>query len=156
MDGLTEASGSTLNRLDSKLVILSKIDKLRNNTRSRKVQELISLDEGGAQTANRRKAQGLTPIGEDKLVETALTNLLGWSRIWREIRTLDIDRNGFIERQEFEQLLRDQYPLELEKYSFLDFLDKYPCSYDDNLINYLPIKNALNARISKILQEQRE
>ena len=92
MDSVTDTSGSTLNQLEAKLVVLTKLDKLRSNTRSRKVQELISLDEDGAQSANRRKAQGLKPVGEDKLVETALTNLLGWSKIWREIRLLSSNR----------------------------------------------------------------
>lgn len=35
-------------------------------------------------------------------------------------------------------------------------MDKYPCSYDANLMNYLPIKNTLNGKISQIIQEERE
>lgn len=55
MDSISESSGATANQLESKLVVLTKIDRLRNNTRSRKIQELILLDEDGAQTARERK-----------------------------------------------------------------------------------------------------
>lgn len=48
MDAMTEASGSTVNRLEAKLVDLTKIGKLRGNSRNLKVQELILLDEDGA------------------------------------------------------------------------------------------------------------
>jgi hypothetical protein len=156
LDSCSDHSGATSTQHDAKLIVLSKLEKLRSNTRGQRVKELISLDEDGVQMAIQKKIQGLKPAGEEQLIEIALSNLLGWSKIWREIRTLDIDRNGFIERHEFEQLLRDTYPFELQPYSLIGYLEKYPCSYDANLINYLPIKNALNARIAKIIQEQRE
>ena len=94
--------------------MVSKLEKLRNNTRDNKVKALISLDEDDTEYAKRRKAHGQKAVGEERLVEVALGNLLGWSKIWREIRTLDIDRNGFIEKHELDQLLRDQFPVELE------------------------------------------
>lgn len=151
-ESVSELSSATL---DKKLVLMTKLEKLRNNTRDNKVKALISLDEDDAENAKRKKMLGQKPVNEQMLVETAMTNLLSWSKVWREIRTLDIDRNGFIEKHELEQLLRDQFPVELEKYSFFDYFEKYPCSYDPNLVNYLPIKNALNSKITLILLEQK-
>jgi len=156
VEGASENSGGYLAQLDAKLVVLSKMEKLRRNTRGRKIQELISLDEDGAFVTGQKKTQGGKPISEDLLVDIALTNLLGWSSIWREIRALDIDRNGLIEKEGLEQLLRDQYPLQLEKYSFVAYFKQHPCSYDESLMNYVPIKTALNARIARRVQEQRE
>lgn len=121
VEGASENSGGYLAQLDAKFVVLSKMEKLRRNTRGRKIQELISLDEDGTLITELKKTQGRQPISEDLLVDIALTNLLGWSSIWREIRTLDIDRNGFIEKEGLEQLLRDQYPLKLEKFSFVAY-----------------------------------
>ena len=51
MDGTSDNSGWTASHLDAKFVVLAKLEKLRNNSRGRKVQELISLDEDGAQLA---------------------------------------------------------------------------------------------------------
>ena len=152
-ESLSDLSIATL---DKRLVMLNKLERLRNNTTTDKVRALISLDEDEAELTRKRQTQGQKPIGEEILVEVAMTNLLGWSKIWREIRTLDIDRNGFIEKYELEQLMRDHFSADLEPYSFYSYFEKYPCSYDANLVNYLPIKNALNQKITMILLEQKQ
>jgi cysteine sulfinate desulfinase/cysteine desulfurase-like protein len=39
-----------------------------------------------------------------------LTNLKGCQDIWRNVKNLDIDKNGFISTKELEDLIRDYYP----------------------------------------------
>lgn len=56
MDGISDLSTAAL---DQKLIILTKLERLRNDYRGKRTQELISLDEDGADIAARRKAQGL-------------------------------------------------------------------------------------------------
>lgn len=64
-ESVSELSVGTL---DKKMILMTKFEKLRNNTRDNKVKALISLDEDDAENAKRKKMQGQKPVGEELLV----------------------------------------------------------------------------------------
>ena len=54
-DSVSDLSSATL---DKRMVMLNKLEKLRNNTRTSKVKALISLEEDDADNARKKRSQG--------------------------------------------------------------------------------------------------
>lgn len=59
-----------------------------------------------------------------------------WGGIWRSIKGIDKDQNGFVTGDELEMLFREYFPLELDKKSLLKFFKKYRSIQNKSLINY--------------------
>ena len=85
----------------------------------------------------------------------ALTNLLAWSSIWKNVRKTDSDSNGMIEVQEFSALFKDYFPEFFDGKSISAYLKQYQASYDENLINYRLIKEQINNKIRERLKEMK-
>lgn len=86
----------------------------------------------------------------------ALSNTLKWSEIWRNVKKLDIDNNGFIDQTDFENLLRDCFPSKLDGVSLYEFFKRWEASFDETLLNYKPLKTEINTKLQKIVKERKE
>jgi len=75
-------------------------------------------------------------------------NANNWNLIWRAVKSLDIDRNGFLQINELENCFRDYFPLELEGKSAIHYFRKFGTDHDKDLVNYRKIKlGILDSRI---------
>lgn len=78
----------------------------------------------------------------------ALNDTLAWSEVWRNVKKLDIDNNGFIEQQDFENLIKDFYPTKTENTSFYNLFKRWEASFDETLLNYRPLKTEINSKVA--------
>ena len=75
--------------------------------------------------ADLTKNKGLIQLDSDALIEMALTNLLAWSSIWRQVRKTDCDSNGMIDEEEFRGMFKDHFPEFFEGKSISAYLKKF-------------------------------
>jgi hypothetical protein len=84
-----------------------------------------------------------------------LTNLKGCQDVWRSVKNLDIDKNGFISIQELGDLFKDYFPKEMVGKSLSNYFRKHISNYDKTLINYKPIKAEITSELTKRVQEMK-
>ena len=70
-------------------------------------------------------------------------NANNWNQVWRAVKGLDIDKNGFLQINELEDCFRDYFPLELEGKSAIHFFRKFGTDHDKDLVNYRKIKASI-------------
>ena len=86
----------------------------------------------------------------------ALSNILAWSNVWRNVKQLDKDKNGFIDKTDFQQLIQDYFPKQMEGNSLYLYCKQNESSFDKKLLNYLQIKQKINSEVTLKLKELKE
>jgi len=56
---------------------------------------------------------GLQQVDAKFLAALAIKNSNNWNLVWKAVRQMDHDRNGFIELEELESVLRENFYYEL-------------------------------------------
>lgn len=77
----------------------------------------------------------------------AASKKANWGGIWRSIRKIDKDSNGFVTIEELEEIFREWFPVELEGKTPYSYFRKFSAVSNKNLINYKPIKEKINKLI---------
>ena len=55
----------------------------------------------------------------------AINKKARWGGIWRSIKTIDKDSNGYVTIDELEEIFREQFPLELDNRSLYHYFKKF-------------------------------
>ena len=63
--------------------------------------------------------------------------------VWRSIKDIDNDKNGFLDVSELEQCFREHFAPELEGKSMVYFFRRWSTDHDKDLVNYRFIKQAI-------------
>jgi Ca2+-binding EF-hand superfamily protein len=63
--------------------------------------------------------------------------------VWKAVRDLDVDRNGFLQSEELEDCFREFFPVELDGKSLAYFFRDFGCDHDKNLVNYRKMKDTV-------------
>ena len=71
------------------------------------------------------KLAGLKQVGEDFLIKHAVKRISAWGGIWKSIKNIDKDSNGFLTTEELEETFKEHFPVELDGKSLLRFFRKY-------------------------------
>jgi len=74
----------------------------------------------------------------------ASTKKANWGGIWRSIKKIDKDSNGFVTVEELEEIFREWFPIELEGKTCYHYFKKFGSVQNRNLINYKKIKDSIN------------
>jgi hypothetical protein len=75
------------------------------------------------------------------VIQIASSKKLNWVGIWKSIKKIDKDSNGYVTLEELDEIFREWYPLELEGKTFNRFFRlKYGSISNRNLINYKQLK----------------
>ena len=78
----------------------------------------------------------------------AINKKAKWGGIWKSIKSIDKDSNGFVTIDELEEIFREQFPVDLEGKTLTRYFRfKYGSDANKNLINYKQLKNDINAKI---------
>ena len=64
------------------------------------------------------KNKGLAQVLESELVDLAVNDTLAWSQLWGSVKKMDVDNNGFLDKNDFDNLFKDFYAKEMEGKSF--------------------------------------
>ena len=65
------------------------------------------------------------------------------TRVWRAIKDVDIDSNGFLHVDELEACFREHFSYALDGKSLVYFFRRYSTDHDKDLINYKLIKTLI-------------
>jgi hypothetical protein len=69
--------------------------------------------------------RGLDQLKEDFIYSMAYKKKANWGNIWKAVKKIDKDSNGFVGQEELEELFREQFPLEMDGKTISLFLKKY-------------------------------
>jgi len=79
-----------------------------------------------------------------------------WGSIWKSIRLIDKDSNGFLLNNELEEIFKEHFPYELEDKSLKHFFHKFASIQNKQLIDYRKIKAMMNEKIMAAIEEDDE
>jgi len=68
--------------------------------------------------------------------------------VWRAIKDLDTDANGFLSVDELDGCFRENFAPELEGKSMVYFFRKFSTDHDKDLVNYRKIKSTIISKMS--------
>ena len=111
------------------------------------MNELINLENDDEQAAEDIKLKGLTQVSKDFLIEMAMRNKSKWGGIWKAIKGIDKDQNGFVTSDELEVIFKEYFPLDLDRKSTAHVFKEYASPLNKVLINYKSLKDEINAII---------
>lgn len=105
------------------------------------------MEEEEEQAAEDIKLKGLTQVDEQFVLKIAITKKAQWGGIWKSIKTIDKDNNGYVTAEELEEIFREWFPVELDGKSLIRYFRKF-CSIQNRvLIHYKKIKDDINSKI---------
>jgi hypothetical protein len=73
---------------------------------------------------------------------------LNYAGIWKSIKKIDKDSNGYVTIEELDEIIREWFPLEMESKTMNRWLrGEYGSVANKHLINYKQLKNDINAKL---------
>ena len=72
------------------------------------------------------------------------------ARVWRTIKDIDDDKNGFLQADELEMCFTEHFAPELDGKSLIYFFRRWSTDHDKELVNYRLIKDAIIAKMESI------
>jgi len=93
----------------------------------------------------------LTQVGEDFVVSMASAKKLNWVGIWKSVKKIDKDSNGYVTLEELDEIFREWFPIELDKKTLNRyFRSKYGSIQNRNLINYKQLKLDIQGKLPNL------
>ena len=99
------------------------------------------------QAAEDIKVKGLHQIDEAFIVQMASSKKANWGGIWKSIKKIDKDSNGFLTIDELDEIFREWFPVELEGKSPYFYFKRFVSVQNKTLVNYKKIKESINRQI---------
>ena len=65
------------------------------------------------------------------------------AKVWRSIKDIDNDKNGFLAVDELELCFREQFPVALDGKSLVYFFRRWSTDHDKDMVNYRQIKETI-------------
>ena len=69
--------------------------------------ELMEIEKEEIDFEDNRKVKGLSQVGEDYLLSMAFQKLALWGGIWKTVKAIDKDSNGFVLIEELEEIFKE-------------------------------------------------
>lgn len=77
----------------------------------------------------------------------AFNKKANWGGIWKSIKKIDKDSNGYVTIDELDEIFKEWFPVELEGKTLNRYFRKFGSIQNKNLINYKKIKAEINNQI---------
>ena len=74
----------------------------------------------------------------------ALAKISQWGGIWKSIKRIDKDNNGYVTIEEIDEIFKEWFPMELEGKSLRFFFKRFGSVQNKSLIHYKKIKEQIN------------
>ncbi len=128
--------------IDERLVSLHALVNARKTAKLKRIDQLIMQEADDEQAIEDIKTKGLQQMEADFIIQLATSkpnNFFGG--IFKSIKKIDKDSNGFVTMEELDEIFREWYPLEMEGKTLNRHLKKvYGSVSNRNLINYKQMK----------------
>jgi hypothetical protein len=77
----------------------------------------------------------------------AIRKKANWGGIWKSIKQIDKDSNGFVTSNELEEIFREWFPVELDGKTLSAYFRNFKSIQNKQLINYKLIKEKINQQL---------
>jgi hypothetical protein len=74
--------------------------------------------------------RGLQQVDADFFASLIQKNANGWNLVWRAIKSVDLDKNGFLSIDELESCFRDIFPVDFDGKSAVYYFRNYGTDHD--------------------------
>ena len=91
--------------------------------------------------------QGLKQVDENYLGPIMAANANRTAKVWRSIKDIDEERNGFLNVDELEGCFREHFAPELDGMSLVYWFRRWSTDHDKEMIAYRQIKESLIEKI---------
>jgi len=143
--------------IDERLVSLHALLNARKQSKLTRIQKLLNEEADEEQAKEDMKNKGLEHVGESYLLSLAIAKTPNWAGIWKSIKKIDKDSNGYVTVEELDEIFREWFPLELEGKTVIRFFrSRYGSVANRNLINYKQLKADFNEKLLTALGELNE
>lgn len=93
------------------------------------------------------KLKGKDQVDENYIGPIMSNNLNKMARVWRSIKDVDDDKNGFLQVEELEACFIEHFAPELNGKSLVYFFRRWSTDHDKDMVNYRLIKEAIMAKV---------
>jgi len=94
--------------------------------------------------------KGLLQVDEKYIAPIMAADSNKMARVWRTIKDIDDDKNGFLQAEELEMCFREHFAPELDGKSLIYFFRRWSTDHDKELVNYRLVKEAIMAKVESI------
>lgn len=95
------------------------------------------------------KLKGLYQVDEQYLAPIMAQESNKTAKVWRAIKDIDVDKNGFLSVEELELCFREQFPVALDGRSLVYYFRRWSTDHDKDMVNYRTVKESLIAAMEQ-------
>lgn len=95
------------------------------------------------------KLKGLEQVDETYIGPIMSKNPNKMAKVWRSIKDVDDDKNGFLQVGELEACFIEHFAPELRGKSLVYFFRRWSTDHDKDMVNYRMIKEAIMGQVSQ-------
>ena len=133
--------------LGDRLVNVKDLVSTRLSRKSKRVDDLIAIQQQKDQMQEDIKMQGLKQVDDTYMAPIMQNNTNLMQKVWRSIKDIDDEKNGFLAVNELEDCFREHFAPELEGKSLVYFFRRWSTDHDKDLVNYRRIKETILQKI---------
>ena len=89
--------------------------------------------------------KGLEQVDEHFIAPIMLREPNKTAKVWRAIKDIDNDKNGFLQIDELDLCFREQFPMALLGKSLVHYFRQWSTDHDKDTVNYRQIKESILA-----------
>lgn len=120
----------------------------RLTRKTKRINDLIALQKDKQQNKEDEKLKGLLQVDETYIGPIMSKNQNKMARVWRSIKEVDDDKNGFLLTEELEACFVEHFAPELLGRSLIYFFRRWSTDHDKDLVNYRLIKDAIMEKVN--------
>lgn len=129
--------------ISERLVNVKDLVSARLSRKNKRIDDLIQMQQEKMQAAEDMKLQGLTQVDLPQIARKMAKDPNNMAKVWRSIKDVDDDKNGFLKVDELEACFREHFAPALEGKSMVHFCRQWSTDHDKDMINYRPLKEAI-------------
>ena len=133
--------------IGDRLVNVKDLVSTRLSRKSKRIDDLIAIQQQKDQMQEDIKMQGLKQVDDTYMAPIMQKNTNLMQKVWRSIKDIDDEKNGFLAVNELEDCFREHFAPELEGKSLVYFFRRWSTDHDKDLVNYRRIKETILQKI---------
>ena len=130
-------------QLGERLVNVKDLVSARLTRKTKRINDLIAIEQQKQQMQEDSKLKGLEQVDETYIGPIMSNNPNKMAKVWRSIKDVDDDKNGFLQVGELEACFIEHFAPELRGKSLVYFFRRWSTDHDKDMVNYRMIKEAI-------------
>ena len=102
------------------------------------------------------KLKGLQQVDENYIGPIMQGQPNKMAKVWRSIKDIDNDKNGFLNAEELEACFREHFAPELEGRSLIYFFRRWSTDHDKDMVNYRNVKETIMGAFDSFQTPQKD